>query len=271
MISIQPYFVFATYEYHKKIIMKNGIAHFYNYFKDCDYIKNVSAIPDDCVDILFIRDSHGIKANACGTVLESTELTNEKDKEYFGIRFMPGVMPCNLCVPMKELIGNEVDLSLVIKDKEILKRIEDEEDWNKCINIFVEDYLKHSNDLEVMRNCDSIDIVEYMKSKIINSRGNIKVQQLADDTGYSTRYINMLFNNEVGVSPKTFGKIIQFQNAIQIINHNQSAKLTGVGEEAGYFDQAHFIREFKKHIAMTPKEYKKIIKETDYYHRFEIE
>lgn len=269
MISIQPYFVFATYEYHKKVIMKNGIAHYYNYFQDCDYLDKVSAIPDGCVDILFIRDKKGIVAKACGTVLKNTELTNEKDKEYFGIRFMPGIQPSNLSIPMKELIEREVDLSLILKNKDILKRMEEESNWDKCINIFVKDYLKSRENTLIDDN--SIRLVNFLKDKLIKTKGNIQVQELSKETGYSTRYINMMFDNYIGISPKTFGKIIQFQNSIQIINHNVEEKLTGVGIEAGYFDQAHFIREFKKHINMTPNEYRKMIKDIDYYNRLEVE
>lgn len=105
---VQPYFVFATYQYHKKMMMRDGIAHVYHYHQNCAEFETISAVPDGCVDIYFERSRKGVAAKVCGTVLARHELNNQKGNEYFGIRFMPGIMPSNLNVQMKELVGKEI-------------------------------------------------------------------------------------------------------------------------------------------------------------------
>jgi AraC-like DNA-binding protein len=55
------------------------------------------------------------------------------------------------------------------------------------------------------------------------------------------------------VSPKTFSQIVQFQYAINLANTKN--KLVDIALEAGYTDQSHFIKEFRKHTASIPSEF----------------
>ncbi len=269
---VQPYFVFATNQYHKKPVMRNGIAHIYNYQQNCDDFEKISAIPDGCVDIFFEKSDAGVHARACGTVLHQTALANQKNNEYFGIRFLPSVLPTNLSVSMEELIAHELDLTDVIKNKDVSKKIEETQNWRACVQLFLDDYLASLQDIssKTMKNSKN-RLVKYLNDQIIAAVGNIKVQELAAATGYSTRYINMVFCHHIGISPKTFAKIMQFQNAIQLMNHHQDDRLTDISIASGYFDQSHFIREFKKLIAITPTEYQKLVKKSSYLQRLTID
>ncbi len=272
MTPVQPYFVFATDHYYKKLVMRDGIAHIYNYQQNCDVFEKISAIPDGCVDIFFEKDASGVYARACGTVLQRTELGNQKDREYFGIRFMPGVLPSNLSVSMKELIGHEIDLADVVKSKDLPKKIEETQDWRACLQLFADDYAASLQSIPSQSaQTNHQRLAAYLKDKMLSTTGRVQIQELAALTGYSARYINMVFDHHNGVNPKTFAKIIQFQNAIQLINHHQEDQLTYISMESGYFDQSHFIREFKKFIAITPAEYRKLVKSHAYLQRLNID
>jgi AraC-like DNA-binding protein len=67
--------------------------------------------------------------------------------------------------------------------------------------------------------------------------------------------VTRIFNNRVGVSAKTFMKIIRFQNALKMINAKKTGKLVDIALEAGYYDQSHFIRDFYNFTGITPSEY----------------
>ncbi len=67
----------------------------------------------------------------------------------------------------------------------------------------------------------------------------------------STRYLNMLFTQYTGLPPKLFCKINRFQQSLVLVNNNEE-KLTDVAYSSGYFDQSHFIREFKQFTGLTP-------------------
>ncbi|MBT1702817.1 helix-turn-helix transcriptional regulator [Chryseosolibacter indicus] len=68
------------------------------------------------------------------------------------------------------------------------------------------------------------------------------------------RYMQKLFLTYTGVSPKMFGKINRFQQSLQLVQKKE-ATLTSIAHECGYFDQSHFIREFKSFTGFTPSAY----------------
>lgn len=270
MVAIQPYFVFTTYKYYKQPVMRHGIAHIYHYHRNCSEFDLINAIPDACVDIFFEKNGTGIKARACGTVMEITGLVDHREDEYFGIRFMPGVLPANIKAEMRELICQELDLGDVLKNKDIAKRIEDAKDWQEGIRLFLADYLASLWKSGISAGSDQKRLADYIRNSMLSAAGNIRIQELAEETGYTTRYINHLFNRYFGLSPKTFQEIIRFQNAIQLINHHQEEQLANIALETGYFDQAHFIREFKKYLTITPAEYRTLVRENGYLQRLNI-
>lgn len=271
MVAIQPYFVFATYQYYKKPVMRHGIAHIYHYHRNCHEFDMISAIPDACVDIFFEKKNSGVKARACGTVLEITGLAEHREKEYFGIRFMPGVLPANIRAEMKDLVCHELELADVMKNKDIAKRIADAEDWQQGIRLFVEDYLASLRNASCYSAGDQRRLADHIRNVILCTAGTVRISELAEQTGYTARYINHLFNRYFGLSPKTFEEIIRFQNAIQLINHHQEEQLTNIALETGYFDQAHFIREFKKYLTITPAEYRTLVRQHAYLQRLNVQ
>ena len=71
--------------------------------------------------------------------------------------------------------------------------------------------------------------------------------------GISLRHFQRLFNRYVGVSPKHYRKIKQFELASrELLYDTESSPLTHVGVDSGYYDQSHFIRHFKTHTSYTP-------------------
>lgn len=268
MKAIQPYFVMATSEYHKEIMMKNGIAHFYRYCKNSHDIAEVMAVPDGCVDIMFEKDANGISGRAAGTVLEKRVIANENEKEFFGVRFLPGVLPAVLDVSLADLVASEIQIEDAFYNKDMLKKIEEAYDKGDWVEVFLNQYHKALHRLEEKGEGTTSEIVSFVRNEIMNTSGGITIAELAEETGYSERYVNKLFSQTTGINPKTFGKIMKFQKALQMINEkNISVKLTDIGAESGYYDQAHFIKEFKKYAAVTPKEYRKLITECDYNRR----
>lgn len=271
MKTIQPYFVMATPEYHKGIVMNYGILHFYDYYKHTDLENGIMVVPDGCIDIMFEKDHSGIKARVAGTVLEKTVIANENDKEYFGVRFLAGELPAIVNASMKDFVQHEINLEDVIRDKDFLKRMEEAYDKGQWMEGFLKLY-KEAFDKQYSspEKGNTKQLVEYMKNQIIAANGDVTVNELADKTGYTQRYLNKVFNQNMGINPKTFGMIMKFQKAIQKINQEDDSMLTSIGADAGYYDQSHFIKDFKRYAALTPKEYRKMILENNYNKRMNV-
>lgn len=99
--------------------------------------------------------------------------------------------------------------------------------------------------------------VEYALASIIHDPGSRCLQQLSDQIGYSQKHFIDLFRQQVGVSPKQFVRIMRFQKAIYAIETSQHIRWSQVAQDSGYYDQAHFIHDFKFFSGFIPNEYVK--------------
>lgn len=79
--------------------------------------------------------------------------------------------------------------------------------------------------------------------------------QAARAAGVSTRQLDRLFARHVGIAPKTVGKIVRFQATLRMLMRDPERSLTDIALAAGYFDQAHCIRDFKAMTGGVPRSY----------------
>ena len=79
---------------------------------------------------------------------------------------------------------------------------------------------------------------------------------------YKRQHLNHLSKEFAGVSPKTLSSLNRLQNTLKTISGSPTEKLTNVAYELEYFDQAHFINDFKKFTDLTPNEYANLVEKT---------
>jgi transcriptional regulator GlxA family with amidase domain len=89
---------------------------------------------------------------------------------------------------------------------------------------------------------------------IIRTNGATKVEMLAKQNFQSTRQFERNFKRLAGFSPKLFSRIIRFQSALAEYN-NKNKSLTEIAYQCGYYDQSHFIQDFKEFSGHNPREY----------------
>jgi AraC-like DNA-binding protein len=85
--------------------------------------------------------------------------------------------------------------------------------------------------------------------------GSMKIDELAKKFNISRRHFERRFKKEVGLSPKQFSTIVRIEKSRSLIRSLNFNSLTEVGYECDYYDQAHFVREFKTFVKETPKQY----------------
>lgn len=255
----QPFFVMASNNYLRYNMHIYGI----NYFYQTDY-NNISkvAVPDGCTDMVFACNEKNPYAEFHGTVLAPEIAIDDKDTTYFGVSFETN-FNCNFSeyINISDLTNGSLPAKVLFNDNDILNRIYETNDFIDQIRYFLTYYLPIYEKVSE-RDCKK-NIIEYSVDKIIETNGNITEKEISLDTGYSERYINRLFNEKMGLNPKTFSKMIRFQSAIQNINRDYTLTLTDLALKLGYYDQAHFIHDFKSFSGMTPKKYLKMIQTED--------
>ena len=260
----QPYFVFDTLDFYQEIYLKQGISHFYSYH----IVENkpLRTVPDGCIDLFFEYAKGHMQGYVCGTQLVYTCEECKGKEEVFGIRFMPGVQPELIVCTMKELLGKKIPIESVLRgDSCWLTKLEEERDFYQRIRIFIEAYTKAEKRRE--KPFGKQEMVQSIKQMVYESDGKIKVTEMQERTGYSVRYINKAFIEEMGFSPKTFCKIIQFQRALEFLNYGAPDKMTDAAVFLGYYDQPQFIHDFSRYAGITPKKYLNLVEEQHYKNR----
>lgn len=90
--------------------------------------------------------------------------------------------------------------------------------------------------------------------EIISSRGQTRVDHLADRIGWSPRQLEREFRLSAGLSPKSLARIIRFQNLLQLVGESRLRDWAGLALAGGYADQPHMVREFREFCGQSPTE-----------------
>jgi len=84
---------------------------------------------------------------------------------------------------------------------------------------------------------------------------SIQISEFCQQNNISIRKLERMFNKYVGLSAKTYAIINRFQNSLNQLLYSDYAILSDIAYENGYFDQMHFIKEFKRFAGNTPKSF----------------
>lgn len=82
-------------------------------------------------------------------------------------------------------------------------------------------------------------------------KGAIKIMELGKQLYSSQSALEKRFRQAVGTTPKKFASLLRFNQVLQ--NYKPGQQLTGLAYEAGFYDQAHFIKEFKTFTGDSPE------------------
>lgn len=98
-------------------------------------------------------------------------------------------------------------------------------------------------------------VVQAAAKLLHHVRGQYRIEELADYCQTSVRQLQRDFKNVIGTSPKVFARTLRFESAQRRLMFEPDVDLTSVAYDCGYFDQAHFIKDFKAFTGKTPSEY----------------
>ena len=87
------------------------------------------------------------------------------------------------------------------------------------------------------------------------TRAPLRIRQVAGSLGVSQRYLERTFNTALGMTPKHLTRLARFLRACDRLRRGPGSRLTDLAYEAGFYDQAHFIHEFRAFSGMTPREF----------------
>jgi AraC-like DNA-binding protein len=83
----------------------------------------------------------------------------------------------------------------------------------------------------------------------------VNIARMNAQIGYSQKHFTDMFRRQVGVTPKSYLKIMRFQKAVRTIDAMPDLDWGAVALECGFYDQSHFINDFKHFSGFTPEHY----------------
>lgn len=111
--------------------------------------------------------------------------------------------------------------------------------------------------LESVLNPDSKmnTCVDYAVNGILRGPHTASLSEIREEIGYSRKHFIELFKKRVGVTPKAYLRIMRFQKAVNEIESGGNINWPAIALECGFYDQAHFINEFRGFSGFTPNTY----------------
>jgi AraC-like DNA-binding protein len=106
----------------------------------------------------------------------------------------------------------------------------------------------------------SDSIVHSALQHILHSSGKASIRDLRKSLHITERTFERRFEQYVGVGPKLYSRICQFQSSVKQLQQSNYSKLSDLAFNNGYADQSHFIRTFKEFTGLSPLEYLRYIK-----------
>ena len=215
-------------------------------------------LPDGCVEIVLnfaapfaqhtgdttnVQPRNFIVGQMTGPML----ITPTGPVQLIGIRFHPGGTAPFFRLPIHELTNDVVELAAFARalgTKLLAESVHLPQLADKVFAIekaLTRVLQASKNDLRVLR----------IAARIVQSSGMIPIDNLADESGLSSRQLERRFRAEVGVGPKLLSRILRFQQVFRAVDANEPAWPI-VALDCGYYDQAHLIKDFRQFAQQTP-------------------
>lgn len=221
-------------------------------------------VPDGCMEMIFhygdryrqyTAEGNAILQPACfvfGQITTTLDIMPTGASGIFAARFFPeGFTPLatislqameNRAVPLEMLFGT-AGLAL---GQQVLQAASTEERI-KITETFLQERLSDPGAID--------RIVRSSVSLMLNDNGQLSVAALSKQMNINRRQLERRFASVIGLSPKQLAKIIRLQATLRMLLNKQCTSLTELAYEGAYYDQAHFIKDFKEFTGMSPRKF----------------
>lgn len=209
---------------------------------------NYTAVADGCVDFFFDLNNPG-ENFVMGFSTEHTTFTLNNYFNYAGVRFFPGAFASLFGIRASELTNQCVHIHDVMSGRfETIQMlgtgIYHLADFKSRFDEYIGKILFSESEVADPRFIRSL-------YHILKSESSIHVEKDLN-AEVSSRQLRRLFDFYIGASPKHFNKIIRFQKFLQRNTSRECLKKEKTYFDLGYYDQSHFIRDFKSLYGISP-------------------
>lgn len=204
-----------------------------------------TALPDGCVDVVVEVGSHDYGAWIYGSTTRPTEIACSRGAHYLGIRFQPGQSRHFIDAAAGEITDARAELGKLMRfpAEMIATRITARSLFSQLDGILT---------ATLSRSPPAESLVDHVIQYVEARHGVVNVAGVARYFGKSRRQIERIFSRVVGVPLKFFCTLSRLRHAARLIAQPKGRSLTAIASDAGYSDQAHMTRDFRRLAGATP-------------------
>ncbi|MFA6540258.1 MAG: helix-turn-helix domain-containing protein [Bacteroidota bacterium] len=238
----------------KRFTPSKDVGYFVEYFWHVEWDLTgkepyvTETLPHPSVHIVFENDSSYV----LGIMKTKFSRTLEEKGSVFGIKFHPGGFYPFLGKSVSTLTNEQRSLTEIFGregtalHRQIFSSVSPAEKAASA-----EKFLgKH-----LPRQDETIGIIGAVVEKIISDRRILKVDDLVEHFQISKRTLQRIFSDYVGINPKWMIKRYRLHEAVELLENSRENDLLQIALGLGYFDQAHFIKDFKTIVGKSPAKY----------------
>ena len=222
-------------------------------------------VPDGCIEMTFnfgdkIRrytseNDFILHPNTMvmGQRTKSFDILPTGNVDTFAICFYPIGFANFVKTPLENLVDEETPISELFGqaeayelEQQMIQAIDTQERID-IIETFFRKILNKNNTIS--------NIVKSTVDALLRTNGTIPINVLLKDDTSKRRQLERHFKKQIGISPKQLGKAIRLQATLNLLLNKKSETLTDIAYESDYFDQNHFIKDFKDLVGVTPKDF----------------
>lgn len=221
-------------------------------------------VPDGSMKMIFhygdvykhyTKDGNSVTLPRCfviGQLTQPFEVEPTGETGIFFVRFHPNGFFPFATIPIREMENTAVPLELLFgKDGlEIERKILNANSTSERINLIETFLFNRLTDMETVDH-----IVKSTIETILTANGQLSVDELSRQNNTNRRQLVRKFSSAIGLSPKQLSKTIRLQATLKTLLTKKNTSLTSLAYENEYYDQAHFIKDFKEFTGLTPKEF----------------
>lgn len=233
----------------------------------------INILPDGCTDFIFTlgEATQALKDNLVmqpfrsyfiGPMTTYSELVTHTTTVYMlGIRFRTCGIFRFMDLPLHELTDQRIstgNLSTFFDDSWV-QQLYEKQNIREQINLIETTLLKALHSHEQIGDKQILLAVD----RIVRHKGKLSIHSLIKDICLSQRHFERKFKIYTGYTPKEYSRIIQFRNAVGILQSTAFDNLLTIAIQAGFYDVPHLVREIKRMSGNTPRSFLSLSAESE--------
>ena len=242
--------------------MRKYILYYNIVFPESDtFMEQYTLMPNACGTLSLAFDGNAVIAELWGASMTPVLLGREPN--HYRILLLIQLSSCGLYQITRQSQAELADRRYLLADID-----------NELFRSLYQAFIMSKTAMELINTCEKI-LYRRMEDRIVSdalllatkvisdSHGQIQVKEVSRQSSYSERQLNRLFLTQIGMNIKDYARLTRFNYVLKHIQQSPCF-FAALSQQAGYFDQAHFDKDFKAISGVTPQTYLKTM--SDFYY-----